>query len=254
MKKVILAVLMLAVSGAAMAVPMTLIAHNQRSNTGTLSTLIWNGSNTGTSSGMAVGAVPSTATWDWDGATLTGTGLFFTTMHIATSPLTASVIGDEVTDLVVNTSSNTTTAASYVCHEGNFLAGVGAHGCGNVNLGYNGVFDSALAYNVGGNANCVNRTIGGDDISTGNPRGLTTAAASGGCDAVDGAFDLWTILQDDSVQGGLLILSNGIPITSPGTNYMTFEYAAVPLPAALWLFGGALGALGVALKRKKATT
>jgi hypothetical protein len=99
-------------------------------------------------------------------------------------------------------------------------------------------------------ADCVQRTLGGDDVSTGNPRGLTSAAAAGACDAVDGAFDLWTVVQDS---GGTLIISNGIDIGLAGTNYMTFNVAAVPAPAAVWLLGTGVAALaGRRLRRRKA--
>ncbi len=250
MKKVIFAVMMLAASSAALALPATLIAHNQRSSSGALSTLIWDGSNTGSTGGMTVGAVASTATWDWDGTTLTGMGLYFGTSHISSNVMLAAVIGDRVVDLVINTSANTTSATDYQCREGNFLAGVGAHGCGNLSLGYNGGFDSTLAYNVGGVANCVNRTVGGDDESTGNPRGLFTAAAGGGCDAVDGAFDLWTVVQDPGAGPGTLIISNGVDLTAAGTNYMTFE--VVPLPAAAWLLAPAVLAAARFARRRKA--
>jgi len=244
-KKVIFAVMMFMTAGAAMAVPVTLVSHNQKSGT-SVSTLIWDGSNACgmmCPGGTAVGAVASTATWDWDGTTLTGTGLYFGTTHIGSSPFASSIIGDKVTDLVINTGTNTTSATDYECKEGNFLALVGAHGCGNIDIsgGSNTSFDSAIAYNVGGDASCVSRTLGGDDSSTGNPRGLTNNAGGGGCDATDGAFIQWEVLGD--IGSGTFVLSNFTDITANGANYMTFQYV-VPVPAAVWLFGSALGLLG----------
>lgn len=244
--KVMFGLALLAIAGAAQAATVELVAHNQRSSSGTLSTLVWDGSNLSNAWAIANGVQASNATWDWDGTTLTGSGLFWTTSHIGSNPNGAVVISDKVVDLTVNTATMTTTATSYECVEGNFLPLVGALGCANVNIGTNFIPETTVTYNVGGMANCVNRAIGGDDSSTGNPRGLMTAAAVTGCDAVDGAFDLWTIVQDD---GSTLILSNGVPLTDPGTNYLTFQYAVVPVPAAAWLFGSALGLLGWVRRR-----
>lgn len=267
MKKAILAataVTLLGMSGIASAISVTLVAHNQRSGSGSLSTLKWNGCGTflpatacinpanATLAGM--GITPSTAVWDWDPGTgiLSMTGTFNTASTLGSSGAAAAsvVIGDKVTNMVINTGTLTTTASSYACAEGNFLAGVGANGCGNINTGANFVYEGSVAYNVGGNANCVNRTVGGDDVSTGNPRGLSTLAAGGGCDATDGAFGLYSIVSYTG-PGGQLILSNGINILNAGTNYLTFS--VVPVPAAVWLFGSALGLLGVARRRAVTT-
>jgi hypothetical protein len=251
-KKVLFALFVLAVSGNAMAFTATLVAHNQVSSSGTTSTLIWNGSNATTAGGMAVGATASTATWDWNNVsnTMTSTGLYFATSHLSSSIFAPSVIGDRVVDLVLNTNADTTAASNYECREGNFLAGVGAQGCANVSTNFTPP-PSTVAYNVGGNANCVVRTLAADDTSTGPPRGLFTAAAGGGCDAVAGAFDLWTIADAwNGMQGDTLIISNGIALTSPGANYMTFT--VVPVPAAVWLLGSALGLLGWIRRRAMA--
>jgi len=209
----VLSLALLAMAGAANAVTATLLAHNSRGASGTLSTLIWNG---------ADGNPASTAAWDWNSSTgvLSMTGLYWATVHLFSNPAAPSIAGTEVYDLSIDTTAQITTAASFVCHEGTFLATVGANGCLNIDLGGNFVNESSALYNVGGNANCIVRTIGGDDISMGNPAGLTTAAAAGGCDAVAGLADLWTIVQDS---GGVLILSNGLPLAAAGANYMTFS-------------------------------
>jgi hypothetical protein len=253
---------LLGVSGVASATSVTLVAHNQRSSSGTLSTLKWDGCatfsaataciNPANANLAAMGITPSTAVWDWNAGTgvLSMTGSFNTASTLGSSGAAAAsaVIGDKVTNMVINTVAGTTTASSYTCAEGNFLAGVGANGCANVVTGGDFVYNGSIAFNVGGNANCVNRTIGGDDISSGNVRGLSSGAGGGGCDATDGAFDLWTVVQDS---GGVLILSNGIPLANAGTNYLTFS--TVPVPAAVWLFGSALGLLGVARRRSVTT-
>ncbi|MBL8200755.1 MAG: hypothetical protein JNK40_07275 [Chromatiales bacterium] len=256
---------LLGVSGVASAISVTLTAHNQRSSSGSLSTLKWQGGcatfpaasgciNPANTTLAGMGITGSTAVWDWDpvNGILSMTGTFNTASTLGSSgaPAASVVIGDKVVDMVINTVTQTTTAASYMCAEGNFLGTVGAHGCDNLVLGDDFLYNGSTAYNVGGNAACVNRTIGGDDISSGNPRGLMTQAGGGGCDATDGAFDLWTIVSYTG-PGGQLILSNGVPLGDAGTNYLTFSVAAavVPVPAAVWLFGSALGLLGVARRR-----
>lgn len=268
MKKVILAgatLALLGLSGMASAVTVTLTAHNQRSSSGSLSTLKWATcapvgatnpcySTSGVSQGgiwSNANATGSTAVWDWNNATgvLSMTGIFQTTSFISSNANGAPVISDKVVNMVINTNTMTTTATSYQCVEGTFLAGVGAHGCANVSTGDDFAYSGSVAYNVGGNANCVNRTVGGDDISTGNPRGLMSVSAGGGCDATDGAFNLWTVASYTG-PGGQLILSNGIDLGLAGTNYLTFSVpAVVPVPAAVWLFGSALGLLAVARRR-----
>ena len=265
MKKTILAsatLVLLGLSGAASAIQVDLVAHNQRSGSGALSTLKWSGCatfgpttpciNPGNATLAAMGITPSTAVWDWDpvNGILSMTGTFNTASTIGSSGGAAAsvVIGDKVTNMVINTVADTTTASSYFCAEGNFLSNVGANGCLNLSTGDDFGLSSSAAYNVGGNANCINRTMGGDDVSTGNPRGLSSLAAGGGCDATDGAFIFYTVFTYTG-PGGQLIVSNGVDITQAGTNYLTFNVATVPVPAAVWLFGSALGLLGVARRR-----
>ncbi len=127
---------------------------------------------------------------------------------------------------MIDTVNNTTTAASYRCVEGTFLASVGAVGCLNTSLGDDFANNSSALYDVGGNALCVQRTVGGDDLITGNTRGMTTVAAAPPCDALDGAFDLWVVELDNTAIGGQLIIRNATPIMDAGANFLTFT--AVP--------------------------
>ena len=260
MKKIILAgvtLALLGLSGMASAIQVTLTAHNSRSGSGTLSTLKWatcaptgatNPCISTTNAWVLANVTGSTAVWDWDPGTgiLSMTGTFQTTTHLSSNANGSSIISDKVTDMVINTVAGTTTAASYQCIEGTFLGGVGANGCLTTSTGGDFANSSSALYNVGGNANCINRTIGGDDSSTGDVRGLSTLAASGGCDATSGAFTHYTVASYTG-PGGQLILSNGIPIGSANTNYLTFS--VVPVPAAVWMFGSALGLLGIARRR-----
>lgn len=271
MRKLIITGALLAIAGQAGAatIALDMVAVNQRSSSGSLSTLKWSGCTTYTSTTgcinpangnlAAMGITPSTAVWSWNDATgvLSSVGAFNSASTLGSSgnAVANTVIGDKVTNLVIDTVNDITTASSYQCAEGTFLAGVGANGCLNTLLGDDGVSNSSALYNVGGNANCIQRTLGGDDTSTGNPRGLMSAAAAGSCDAVDGAFNLWTVVSNTIVingnsASGQLILSNGVPLTSAGTSYLTFNATSVvPVPGAVWLLGSALGLLGVARRR-----
>jgi len=262
MKKTIIGAALLALAGQAGAATVTLTAYNQRSSSGTLSTLKWDGCTTYTSTTAcinplnanlsAMGITPSTAVWDWNPGTgvLSMTGDFnsASTLSSSGSAVALAVNGDKVSNMTIDTVNHTTTASSYACVEGQFLAGVGANGCLNISLGDDGVLESSALYNVGGNANCVQRTLGGDDGSTGNPRTLMNTAGGGGCDAGDGAFNLWTVVSDNLSTGGTLVISNGIPLGSAGTSYLTF----VPVPAAAWLLAPAVLAAGRFSRRRKA--
>lgn len=246
----VLSLLLLGASNLASGVTLTLLTDNTRSSSGTLSFQVFkactppsNAPATGCSTfgstwQLANGVVGSTATWTWDGTTLAATGTFQSTSHLASNPAGSSVISDKTVNLTINTAAMTTTATSYNCIEGSFLAGVGAHGCLNTSTGGDFVNNSSALYNVGGNANCVQRTVLPDDTSTGNPRGLFTAGAVGACDPVDGGYSMYTIVEDSTATGGILRISNGIPIgncitagcpaepASAGTHFMTF--AVVP--------------------------
>jgi hypothetical protein len=242
---VTLALLVLAGAASAAPILVRLDAHNQRSQSGVLSTLKWAACSPvgatnpclSTSTTLAGGiwananATPSNAVWTWDAATgvLSMTGLFQSTSFISSNANGTPVISDRVVDMVIDTTADTTNAASYRCIEGTFLASVGAVGCLNVSTGGDFANNSTALYDVGGNAKCVQRTVGGDDTSTGNTRGVTSVTLGNPCDATDGAFDLWEIETDRTAQAGSdrkLIIRNSIAITLPGTNFLTFT--AVP--------------------------
>ena len=174
---------------------------------------------------------------------------------------------------MLNTTTSTTTASSYVCVEGGFASLTGGNQCGNYSQGFNTVDESTRFYNVGGDANCINITTGGDDAApttgplptNGGTRGLAGRSAGGGCLATVGARDMTNIFQDNLGIGGSLILWNaiggigGVPgacvgfpgptsTACNGAHGMTF----VPVPAAVWLFGSAVGLLGLARRRNGA--
>lgn len=172
-----------------------------------------------------LGVTPSTATWDWDPATgiLSSVGDFNSASTISSQAASQVVIGDSVTDLVINTTTGVTTASAYHCIEGTFLSSVGANGCLNTSTGDDFVDDSSAVYNVGGDATCIKVTIGGDDSAMeGAPRGVTTRAASVNCDATDGAFGPWSVAEDLTASGGQLKISNG-PLNDANTGVLIFD-------------------------------
>ena len=162
MKKVILALALFAVSAAANAITVTLDKHNQTAGSGSVSTLITDGSH-------IQGQPASTAVFDWDGTTLTSTGLYSATSSLGSSPYGPTILNDQTTDLSIDPSTSTAGGTAYSCHEGTFLAGVGASGCGGHNLGANYFNESTSTWGPG---LAFSQTIGGDDVATSTQRSI----------------------------------------------------------------------------------
>ncbi len=125
------------------------------------------------------------------------------------------------------------TASAYSCVEGDFGGTVGANLCGNYTFGGNFADDSTVSYaTIPGT-----RVIGGDDVIIGaQQQGSDFASTTA------------------SFIGDTLIMENALWNGSAGTAatagiQMTFEVSAVPVPAAVWLFGSALGLLGWVRRR-----
>jgi hypothetical protein len=212
MKKVLAAVALIGAAGVASAAPATLTAVNSYSKNGTTN---W--------------GILSAGTWDVNTgtgvATLTGTmkikaGLapFGKGTHLFTHTMTGGTI-----------SSGAATATSWSCTEGAFGGIVGAHLCGNYTF-VNGTNDSTYTPTATG----ATVTIGGDDVAL--PGGPQTLANS------------YSSMALTSLGSNNWKLSNGIP----GLGGYDFIFnVPVPVPAAVWLFGSALGLMG-AMRRRAA--
>ena len=120
--------------------------------------------------------------------------------------------------------SSTASASSFDCVDGSFSNAVFASFCGNYNFGANYVNESTNSYGPG---TAFSKTVLGDDVDLGQQQNIT---------AYDGATS--------TVSGSTLTVSN---ITPNGGQ--TFTYTIVPVPAAAWLFGSALGLLGWVRRR-----
>lgn len=258
--KGLVATLALAASASTLAVPVTLQTVGLRAASGTYYSLFFNGSD---------GGPVSTATWDWSGGVLTMTSGF---LHATQRVGGNSLLSDVVTGLVINTNTGTTTATSYQCIDGTFGASTGANSCSNTSFGDDFLNDTIVNYNVGGDASCTVRNILGDDSAGGAVyRGLRSWAGGGPNNCGDntgrGALDMTTLVQDTLGSNGSLILANFngvgaipaaclVPGSNPGdalgcqrAHWLVFTPAPVPVPAAVWLFGSAVGVLGWARRR-----
>jgi hypothetical protein len=142
-----------------------------------------------------------------------------------------------ITDLTIdlNTGDPSGTTA-YLCENapgtsqaGGFGQIVGANICGNYVLGAGGD-QSTMTYGPG---IAFSRVLGGDDTSAGDPQSIN---------------DYTLFLA--SFDGSTLVIQSAdwlnTPTNSAGTQ---LTFSVVPVPAAVWLFGSALGLMGLARRR-----
>ena len=180
-----------------------------------------------------------TSTWTFDTATgtaaMTG-GTYSRLTKAGATPLMRH------TRTGVTLGSGAPTGATWACLEGNFGTAVGASICGNYNFGTNLTNQSVYTPSATGSS----VAIGGDDGAIGPSQSLVNSYSSMVATAIGGA------------PGGFqnYCLSNGTPTCSSTstTGYdFVFQIAAsaVPVPAAVWLFGSALGLMG-AMRRRTA--
>ncbi len=194
----------------------------------------------------------STATWTYDTVTsvLTQTGGTFN-VRFNTAPFT-TIFRHSITGLVtapLGAASGTT----FVCAEGNFGASVGASICGNYSFGANFVSESTTSWGPG---TATAKTLGGDDVNFGPIQAINAynyfafvsqVAAAGGASAAQNL-----ILGNASCNVYAPGNANGCATVGGFNTGYRFTLSTVPVPGAVWLFGSALGLLGVARRRAKA--
>ena len=171
----------------------------------------------------------STAIWSYDTLTgiVTATGLFSAGAQIA-PVLPGQLFTHNIVNLAVG-GGGAASATSYSCVEGSFGTSVFASLCGNYNYGADYTNESSSSWGPG---TAFSKTMGGDDGSLGIQQNLST-------------YDGMT----SSFNGTALTVSNVTFFPFISGNTMTFQ--VVPVPAAVWLFGSALGLLGW-MRRKTA--
>lgn len=193
--------------------------------------------------GSSAGNITSTtSTWDYDtvSGSLTQVGGTFN-VRFTTAP-TSTLFRHTATGMVLG--APTATASTFVCQEGNFGAGVGASICGNYSFGANFANESTATWGPG---TASSKTIGGDDVNFGPQQSI-------------GAYNYFATVSWD---GTILRMGNGAcnPFAPGNANGcatvggFNTGYAwtlSTPLPAAVWLFGSAVGLLGAARLRSKA--
>ncbi len=193
-------------------------------------TAVLTGVTTYSTNGSAPGNITSsTATFSYDDATtvLTQTGGTYNA-RFNTSP-TNTIYRHLITGAILGNGA-AAAATTFVCAEGNFGGNVGANICGNYGFDGNFVDDSTATWGPG---TAFARTFGGDDFAYGAQQSIAN-------------YDGWANI---SWLGTTLIIGKtNLALTSGQT--WALNIATIPVPAAVWLFGSALGLLGVARRRK----
>jgi hypothetical protein len=193
-------------------------------------------SNNGTA-GSPANFSSSTATFFYNDTTnlITQTsGLF--NLRLTTAP-TSTLYRTSITGLVMG-NGGAASAATFVCTEGNFGAGVGASICGNYTFGANFWNESTTTWGPG---TAASRTIGGDDAASGAQQSIATLNG----------------MNTITYSGTGLVITNktctgGCTTTAGGFNNGQQWMFVAPVPAAVWLFGSALGVMGWMRRRTAA--
>lgn len=174
---------------------------------------------------------PATYWYNTETGELSSSGI--THLRTSTGPVPNGRHFDRlITDLnIIDGSALGSTA--YECISGGFGNMVGANMCGNYLYGDNFVDDSTITYSGLG----WERIMGGDDKIAGDAQTILD-------------YNLLVTLWD----GKHLSLESADWTASHGASGLQMNFTAVvPVPAAAWLFGSALGLLGFSRRRRTAT-
>jgi len=190
----------------------------------------------------------STATWSYDDVSglLSQTGGTYN-VRFTTAP-TSTLFRHLITGLVIG-NGGAASATTYTCAEGNFGGNVGASLCGNYNFGANFVNESTATWGPG---TATARTTGGDDMALGPQQSISAYSYFATVSWVGTTLILSNASCNPFAPGN----ANGCATTGGANTGYTWTLNAgpqvVPVPAAVWLFGSALGLLGAARRRAKA--
>jgi hypothetical protein len=173
----------------------------------------------------------STATWTFDTVTgvVSGSGNLVQQSQVAPT-IPGQVFTRTVTDLVFGGTASTAGATAFDCVDGSFSNAVFASFCGNYNFGPNYTNESSISYGPG---LAFSRTIGGDDVELGAQQSVSE-------------YDNSMTTVNGTNVGDTIVVSN---IDTAITSGQALTFTIVPVPAAAWLFGSALGLLGWARRR-----
>ena len=176
--------------------------------------------------------------WEWDGTTVSTDGVLNAGVAINNTPL----FNDVITGMI--NGNGTADAAGFSCVDGLFATLFGVSVCGGYNFGDNGMNESTFTYDEAGLT--WSRTIGGDDFITDDPRDIT------GWDMTASVMGNLLILETAdyfSMEDGPCVDEMDEPTGLCDSAGLRMEFTIVPVPAAVWLFGSALGLLGWVRRR-----
>ncbi len=122
-------------------------------------------------------------------------------------------------------------ADAFSCVEGTAGAALSLSFCGGYEFGTNNIDESSVDYStIPGTLN-----LGGDDMLEAQLPGTVQGS--------------WYLMDTATLTGSTLVMESAAWTVNPGLAGSQLTFSVVPVPAAVWLFGSALGLLGW-LRRK----
>ena len=242
MKKLIIATALLVISGAANAAQFVVLLADDGFAAGNPDDPAGAFTLTGN-----VDAAATDATWTYDDVSgqLQGTGILTAAIQPfgpGTPIFTHTMVDPSIVGGVASAASCT-----YACINGGFAVVVNSQVCGNYGFGANFMDDSVFEY--ADNGRDFTRMIMGDDTDDGVEGVQTIAFMDMSVVQFDGPGGLLVLQTDDWFNDDNGICDEQNPCDSAGAQ---LTFSVVPVPAAVWLFGSALGMLGWIRRRASA--